>query len=165
MRSGEMLGLTWERVDLGKRLFYLAPEDQKNNTEGSVPINEQSRQVLMWRFQFQQQYYPESEFVYCNKDGNRIKCIKRSFNTACAKAGIKDFTPHGLIPVRRGWCRTMYLYGRLRNCSDIGISVLRCVMHIYRLRAPERQLMCLMKFGHILVTVTQMERAGESVSY
>ena len=103
MRSGEMLGLTWERVDLGTRLIYLAPEDQKNNSEGSVPINEQSRQVLTRRFQFQQEYCPESEFVFCNKEGNRIKSIKRSFKTACDRAGIKDFTPHGLRHTCAAW--------------------------------------------------------------
>ena len=103
MRSGEMLGLTWDRVDLGKRLIYLSPDHQKNNTHGSVPINEEARKVLNRRFQFRQQHCPDSEFVFCNKDGHRIKRVKRSFKTSCRKAGIEDFTPHDLRHTCAAW--------------------------------------------------------------
>lgn len=34
MRSGEMLKLTWDRIDLGQRLIYLSPDDQKNQVHG-----------------------------------------------------------------------------------------------------------------------------------
>lgn len=103
MRSGEMLGLTWDRVDLGKRLIYLSPDDQKNRTQGSVPINEKARQVLIRRFAFRQQHCPETEFVFCNKEGRRIRSVKRSFRTACKEAGITDFTPHGLRHTCAAW--------------------------------------------------------------
>lgn len=103
MRSGEMLSLTWGRVDLGKRLIYLFPEDQKNETQGSVPINDESRQVLMRRFAFRREYCPQTEFVFCNKQGDRIQSVKTSFKSACRRAGIKDFTPHGLRHTCAAW--------------------------------------------------------------
>jgi integrase len=103
MRTGELLGLTWERVDLGQRLVYLQSENQKNNTHGSVPVNEQIRQALLRRFKFTEQYCPKSEFVFCDKEGGRIQSIERGFETACDRAGIKDFTPHGLRHPCAAW--------------------------------------------------------------
>lgn len=103
MRSGEMLGLAWDRVDLGKRLIYLSPDDQKNNTHGSVPINEDARKVLDRRFRFQQQHCPDSESVFCNKEGLRIKRVKHSFKSTCRKVGIEDFTPHDLRHTFAAW--------------------------------------------------------------
>ncbi len=103
MRSGEMLGLTWDRVDLGNRLIYLEPEHQKNRSRGSVPINERCREVLMRRFRFRQQHCAGSAWVFCNFQGDPIRSIKRSFRTACKRAGIKDFRPHDLRHTCAAW--------------------------------------------------------------
>lgn len=103
MRTGEMLKLEWSRVDLGQRLIYLEPEDQKNKTRGSVPINETARNVFMVRFQFRQQHCPDSPWVFCDKSGRRVQSVKRSFRTACSKAGIKDFRPHDMRHTCAAW--------------------------------------------------------------
>jgi integrase len=52
MRSGEMLGLEWSRVDLSANLIYLSAEHQKNGQIGSVPINSVAREAIMSRLRF-----------------------------------------------------------------------------------------------------------------
>ena len=103
MRSGEMLKLTWDRVDLGQRLIYLSPDDQKNQMHGSVPINEDARRLLRGRFAFKEEYCPGSNWVFCGFDGERIQSVKRSSRTACQKAGVADFRPHGLRHTCAAW--------------------------------------------------------------
>lgn len=103
MRSGEMLKLEWKRVDLGQRLMYLRPEDQKNNTSGSVPINDTAKDVLLSRFRFRQQHCPDSRWVFCHPDGTRVQSVKRSFANACRKAEIEDFRIHDLRHTAAAW--------------------------------------------------------------
>lgn len=103
MRSGEMLRLDWKRVDLGQRLVYLRPEDQKNNTSGSVPINDTAKDALLTRFRFKQKYCEDSRWVFCHKDGKRVQSVKRSFQNACEKAEIEDVRIHDLRHTCAAW--------------------------------------------------------------
>ncbi len=103
MRKSEMLELTWDRVDLGHRLIYLNPEDQKNASFGSVPINEDAKEVLMRRYRFREQHCPGSKWVFCSFNGGRIQSVKRSFATTCRRAGIEDFRPHDLRHTCAAW--------------------------------------------------------------
>jgi integrase len=41
--------------------------------------------------------------VFCDKQGRRIGSIKRSFRTACQRAGIDDFHPHDLRHTCAAW--------------------------------------------------------------
>ena len=103
MRIGEMLGLEWNRVDLGQRLIYLDPKHQKNKSSGSVPINDSAKDVLMSRFRFVQKHCPGTEWVFCDWRGNQIQSVKKSFKTACEHAGIKDFRLHDLRHTCAAW--------------------------------------------------------------
>lgn len=103
MRSGEMLKLEWQRVDLGQRLVYLRPQDQKNHSSGSVPINDTAKDVLLSRFRFRQTHCPDSRWVFCHKDGSRVQSVKRSFANACRKAKIADLRIHDLRHTAAAW--------------------------------------------------------------
>ena len=103
MRSQELLGMEWSRVDLGHRLLYLEPEHQKNGCRSSIPINDEANEVLLKRFEFKQQHCPHSSWVFCGKAGNRVKSIKRSFKSACERAEIVDFKPHDLRHTCAAW--------------------------------------------------------------
>lgn len=103
MRRGEMLGLEWRRVDLQQGLIYLEAQHQKNGRLGSVPLNREARKALVSRASFRATHCPASRWVFCNRDGVQIKAIKRSFKTACRRAGIEDFHPHDLRHTCAAW--------------------------------------------------------------
>lgn len=96
MRKGEILGLTWDRVDLRRRLIYLAPEHQKSGRHGSVALNQDAVDALKAQKGRHKQYV----FVH---DGEPIADVKRSFRTACDKAGIEDFHFHDLRHTFAAW--------------------------------------------------------------
>ncbi|MCZ7598461.1 MAG: site-specific integrase [Gammaproteobacteria bacterium] len=49
---------------------------------------------------------PSSPWVFCDKQGNRIQSVKRSFATACRRAGITDFRVHDLRHTCVAWLVT-----------------------------------------------------------
>ena len=103
MRSGEMLGLDWSRVDLKGQLIYLGARDQKNGKVGSVPLNGEARSALIARARFRATYCPDSAWVFCDSTGRRIVSIKKSFATAVRKAGLEDVHPHDLRRTCGSW--------------------------------------------------------------
>jgi integrase len=96
MRVQEMLGLEWSRVDLKNGLIYLGGIHTKSKKRRSVPINQEARAALLIQARFRATEYPGGSWVFCHEDGGRIGSVKRSFATACKKAGIKDFRFHDL---------------------------------------------------------------------
>ena len=90
MRKGEILSLEWERnIDL-KHGFILL-DVTKNGERREIPINQVLRETLQGLVR-----RLDTPYVFVDGDGNRFKDVKRSFNTALRKAGIKDFRFHDL---------------------------------------------------------------------
>lgn len=106
MRKQEMLGLEWNRVNLGERLIFLEAHHTKGKRRRSIPINEDVRLALLRRWNWGQQYCPNSRWVFCEKEGNRLSDLKRSFRTACMRAGITDFHIHDLRHTCAAWLVT-----------------------------------------------------------
>lgn len=102
-RRGELLGLEWRRVDLQKQLIYLEAIHQKNGRRGSVPLNDEAHAAILERQRFRARHCPQSPWVFCDSEGNRIQSIKRSFGTACRRAGIEDFHIHDLRHTCAAW--------------------------------------------------------------
>jgi integrase len=95
MRRGELLKLTWDRVDLKAGVIRLRPEDTKTQEGRIIPLTKELTQV------FQQ------STIYLTLDGNRmpyvftyggkrIGAIRRAFETACQRAGISGVVFHDL---------------------------------------------------------------------
>ncbi len=103
MRKGEMLGLTWDRVDLVQGMVYLTDRDQKNGKHGSIPLNDDAVDALKRRLEFKEQFCPQSPWVFAKRNGERVADIKRGFKAACEKVGIKDLTPHDLRHTFAAW--------------------------------------------------------------
>jgi len=103
MRRGEMLGLEWRRVDLQEGLIYLEGHHQKNGKIGSVPLNRAARESIVAQARFRAEHCPQTPWVFCDRKGDRIGAIKRSFATACKRAGIEDFHPHDLRHTCAAW--------------------------------------------------------------
>ncbi|MDE2009982.1 MAG: site-specific integrase [Candidatus Omnitrophica bacterium] len=89
MRKGEILGLKWRDCDFRRSIIYLL--DTKNGQRREVPMNEAVKTALI-----RVRRNPQSEYIFCHKDGAQIKDIKKSFFTAITKSGIKDFHFHDL---------------------------------------------------------------------
>ncbi|OSM07702.1 tyrosine-type recombinase/integrase [Magnetofaba australis] len=98
LRPGEALNLRWDvEVNLPSGLIALQAEKVKSGKGRHVPINAAARAALLSRARFRAQYCPGSPWVFCHPNGERIKCVKKSFATAVRRARIdKRFTPHGL---------------------------------------------------------------------
>ena len=106
MRCGEILGLEWPRVDLDERLVYLEGMHTKAGKRRSIPLNQEAYAALRNRLQFYTAYRLRTQWVFCRADGTRIQSVKRSFATACRKAGIKDFRIHDLRHSCAAWLVT-----------------------------------------------------------
>lgn len=89
MRRGEILGLKWRDLDIKRSVIYL--HVTKNGEKREVQINEPVKTELI-----RVRKHPQSEYIFCKKDGSPIGDIKKSFLTAMRKSGIKDFRFHDL---------------------------------------------------------------------
>ncbi len=103
MRRGEMLGLQWSRVDLKRRLITLESHNQKSGKFGTVPLSQKACKAIFSRKKFVEMYCQDSEWVFCDRSGNRIANIRKGFASARVVAGIEDFTPHDLRHTCASW--------------------------------------------------------------
>ena len=99
-RRGEILGLTWDRVDLTHGFIHLV--ETKTDKRREIPINADVRAVLKGIVKKR-----NSQYVFVNpvatidengklRNGGRYTDVKKSFATACQKIGIMDFHFHDL---------------------------------------------------------------------
>lgn len=102
-RSGELLGLEWRRVDLSEKLIHLEGEHTKNGKRRSVPLNQAAFDVILNRARFRAENCPGSPWVFSHANGERVQAVKRSFKTACSRAGIEDFRIHDLRHTCAAW--------------------------------------------------------------
>ena len=91
MRFGEIVQLTWDRVNLEEGYFNLTPQ----NTKTREPRHVYFPQVIREMIEVLKTRDSESAFVFTYK-GRPIKSIKKSFDSALKKAGINDFHFHDL---------------------------------------------------------------------
>nr|WP_304619861.1 site-specific integrase [Paracoccus sediminilitoris] len=90
-RIGALLELTWDRVDLDRRLIKLATNDiGPKKGRATVPIND----TLMAALQTAQEA-ALSRYVI-EWGGRQVGSIKTGFNAAVKRAGIDHCTPHDL---------------------------------------------------------------------
>jgi integrase len=86
MRRAEILGLTWDKVDLENRFIRLEAADTKDREPRLIPICDELYEILKRQ---PKALHHNHIFTY---RGNPITTnFKRSFASACEKAGI----PHG----------------------------------------------------------------------
>ncbi|MBN1106584.1 MAG: site-specific integrase [Deltaproteobacteria bacterium] len=90
MRRGEIVGLRWVQVDLSNRVIHLEATSTKTQEKREVPLDDAL--VAMLR-QVPKTLGSPHVFTY---RGKHMRDIKKAFNMACARAGIKDFRFHDL---------------------------------------------------------------------
>jgi integrase len=89
MRKSEILNLKWSNIDLKRRLITI--ETTKNNECRTIPIND----VLYEELRKIPRHF-RNHMVFYNKDGENYYDIKKGFQAAVKRAGVKDFRFHDL---------------------------------------------------------------------
>lgn len=89
MRKSEILNLKWCNVDFRRGIIYLL--DTKNGERREIPMNEQVKTALI-----RTKKHYGSSYIFCNKNGEPYRDIKKSFLTAVKKVGILNFRFHDL---------------------------------------------------------------------
>ena len=89
MRKSEILGLKWHDIEIKRGIIYLL--DTKNGEKREVPMNQIAQKTIINVLK-----NPESQFVFCNKEGKPYGNVRKSFATALKNAGITNFRFHDL---------------------------------------------------------------------
>jgi integrase len=97
MRKGELLPLRWNRIDFPQGSITLEAGDTKNGKKRTIPLNDDAIAALQRR-----KAVSTNEFVFSTEQGH-LTDVKRSFATACRRAGIEDVTPHILRHTAASW--------------------------------------------------------------
>lgn len=92
MRCGEILNLTWDRVDLAKGFIDLRAEDTKTSEPRRVYMNEEVKNLVEDAGKVRSLNH---DYVFIHK-GKRIKYISVGFKNAVERAGLGDFRFHDL---------------------------------------------------------------------
>ena len=90
MRRAEILNLTWDEVDLNNGFIRLAADRTKTKNARSIPLHPKVKDMLK---SLPKGLHTNRVFLL---NGKPFDDIKRSYPTACRKAGIEDFTFHDL---------------------------------------------------------------------
>jgi integrase len=83
-RAGEILNLTWDKVDLRQGIISLNPGETKNEGARTLYLNEELAKEMKT---LQGNRHLGCPFVF-HHNGKKIKRITRAWKTACIKAGL-----------------------------------------------------------------------------
>ena len=89
MRKSEILGLKWQDIDIKRNIIYLY--NTKNGDKREVPMNEVVQKTIIGVLK-----HPDSQYIFCNKEGKPYGNVRTSFFTALKKSGIVNFRFHDL---------------------------------------------------------------------
>jgi len=94
MRQGEILGLKWDWIDFEKNFISIPQTNTKSKKERKVPINSVLKTLLLER----KLAVGNTKYVFPSPRGveKNLAWVKRSFKTACKKAGIENLRFHDL---------------------------------------------------------------------
>jgi len=90
MRLGEILHLTWERVDFKTGFIQLRAEDTKTDEARIIPLTPELTGLLKNLYKVR---YLQEHHVFLVK-GRSVSSIQTAFNAACRRANIQNFRFH-----------------------------------------------------------------------
>jgi len=106
-RKSEVINLTWRQVDLHTGTVRLEPGTTKNKKPREIFLTGELLDVVQRQREIRDMLYPDCLWV-CFRDGKQIKSFRRSWMTACRKAGVEGKIPHDF---RRSAIRNMIRAG------------------------------------------------------
>jgi integrase len=97
LRAANVTGLSWEQVDLSRRLAWIHPDQAKARKAIAVPLNDTATRVL------REQLGKHGVWVF-TYEGARIKQVSTAaWHKALERAGIEDFRWHDLRHTWASW--------------------------------------------------------------
>lgn len=127
-RRDEMLKLKWAQIDLKRKVIELAPEDTKNGKGRPVPLNDNALAAIAKLGAFRKEHCPESAWVFCREDGERLGSVRTAFRCALKRAKITDFRIHDQRHTFASWAVN----------SGVDLAYLREVLGHASVRTTER---------------------------
>lgn len=128
-RFGEIIQLTWDRVDLRRGFILLRSIDTKTKQRREVPMTPAVK-IMLQRLAKVRRLETNRVFLY---KGNPLGRVSRAFKSALKDAGLSDFKFHDLRH-----CASPTYEGqgviRQRPCGSWGTSRRRCGSGITQLR-------------------------------
>ena len=158
-RKSEIVNLTWDQVDLHTATVRLEPGTTKNRQARMIFLAGELLDVIQRQREIRDRLYPDCPWVFFS-DGKQIKSFRRSWNTACRKAGLDGKILHDF---RRSAIRNMIRAGiPERVAMDLSGHKTRSILERYnitsegdRLEAANRLDQYLKKWaGTVTETVT-----------
>lgn len=123
-RAGAILSLKWSQVDLERGLIdYRPAQRSQNKGYAVVPIPRKLLRELK-----KQERNPFGYVV--NDRGHPVKSVKRSFKSACRRAGLADVSPNTLRHTHGSWLRQKGLASSL-IAENLGHSSTKMVESVY----------------------------------
>ena len=124
LRKGNLQNLKWSQVDYKTGNIVIPAGEYKNRKPLYFPINPCLQKILSGlRYN-----YPYGTYVFSKSDGTSYGDWKRSFNTACEIAGLKDVHFHDL----------RHTHATLLNMLGANEYVIRALMGHQTLAASKR---------------------------
>lgn len=114
MRKGELLGMTWDCVDMTHGFIRL--KQTKNGNALALPFNE-----TLWSLFSQQRTRPDVQWVFHDAEGRRHNDVRHPFDRACEVAGLTDFHFHDLRHTFASWLMMRAGYPSPRSATSQGI--------------------------------------------
>jgi len=96
MRKGQLLGLTWNEVDLTHGFTRL--KQTKNGKARALPFNE-----TLWSLFTGLRTRQDVAWVFHDAEGRRYNDVRHAFDRACEAAGMTDFHFHDLRHTFASW--------------------------------------------------------------
>jgi integrase len=93
-RKSEVLGLTWDNVDLARNSVMLY--DTKNGEDRLIPMTSVVKELLAERKALRDRSCPECPWVFFRPDGSQIKDFRVAWETACTAIGKPSAHFHDL---------------------------------------------------------------------
>lgn len=100
-RSGVILSLRWDQLDLDRGIMYRRAAGKAEDARKRTPPVKLSRRLirLLRRWKRQDRGIPQ----VVHYGGSQVKRIKRTWALACEKAGLAGVSPHTLRHTRAAW--------------------------------------------------------------
>jgi integrase len=154
-RKSEILGLTWDRVDVEDRTVRLEVGETKNGEAGTVYLDEELLKLL--KLQLLRRH--GCRYVF-HRNGRRIKDIRGAWKKACEDAGLKGKLFHDL---KRTGVRNIVKAGIQEQVAmKISGHKTRAVFDRYNIVSPNDLMQAAEKMGKFFETTTKTTTIGQN---